>query len=147
MIDFSVKTTATPGTGDHRWLRTKDPSDWTVPVTVSRSLLTAGTHYDANGVVPSGLPLGKVVTGAQAGRYGPFDPAAADGRAVLAGFLLDPAQLAYDFSGLTTADFGAAMLVAGLVETALLPVTVSLSTATPTTGQFVFVDVDYKPQA
>ncbi|MDR1265928.1 MAG: head decoration protein [Propionibacteriaceae bacterium] len=140
MLDLSIKTTATPGTGDHRWLRTKDPSDWTVPVTVQAGLLQADVHYDANGVIPSGIPLGKITA---TGKHGPYDPDAEDGRAVLAGFLLDPARLSYDFKGQTTTEFAGALLVLGLIETALLPVAVELNTHTPTTGQFVFVDVDY----
>jgi len=90
MIDFSVKTTSTSGTGDHRWLRTKNVTDWTVPVTIDRSKLTAGTHYDANGVIPAGLPLGKILA---TGKYAPFDATATDGRQVLAGFLVDAKQL------------------------------------------------------
>jgi len=35
------------------------------------------------------------------------------------------------------------MLVLGLIETAFLPVTVVLTTQTPTTGQFVFIDQNY----
>lgn len=143
MLDFSVKTTGTSGSGDHRWCRTKDPSDWTIPVTIARTLLTAGTHYDQNGVVPSGLALGKATSGPSAGLWGPWDPAASDGRQVLAGFLLDPKQLSADFTGVTTTNFGAEMLVTGLIETAYLPGTPTLDLNTATTGQFVFIDVDY----
>lgn len=47
------------------------------------SLFTAGTHYP-KGFIPSGTLLGKVTA---TGLYGPFDPAATDGRQVAAGHL------------------------------------------------------------
>jgi len=140
MSDLGIKTTVKAGGGDYRWCRTKNPSDFTVSGTVDRALLTAGTHYDANGIVPSGLALGKVTA---TGKYGPYDPGANDGRQILAGFQLDPEQLSYDFSGVTTTGYATAILVMGAVETAFLPNTPTLNTQTPTTGQFVFTDVDY----
>ncbi len=52
-------------------------------LTLLVSLFTAGTHYP-NGFVPSGIVLGKVTA---SGVYGPYDPAAVDGREVAAELL------------------------------------------------------------
>ncbi|WP_159794467.1 head decoration protein [Puerhibacterium puerhi] len=140
MSDFSIKTSATGG-GDYRWLRSKHGRDNAIPAAIDVKLLQAGTHYDANGVVPSGLPLGKVTGQAT---YGPYDPDASDGRQHLAGFLLEPQQLEADFSGVTTQVLNAPLLVHGIVDPAHVPTRPDLSTATKTTGVFVFVGVDYK---
>jgi hypothetical protein len=139
MADLSITTKATGG-GDFRWLRTHHGRDNAIPVSIKRSLLTAGTHYDANGVVPSGLPLGKI---AGQPEYGPYDPSAADGRKVLAGFLVGPEQLKADFSGVTTTVFHGAMVVDAIIDPKHVPTSPALTTATPTTGKFVFVDVEW----
>jgi hypothetical protein len=140
MADFSVKTTVTPGQGDYRWLRSRHAADNTVSATLVRALLTAGTHYDTNGIIPSGLALGKLTGKAE---YGPYDPTATDGRQYLAGFLLDPEQLQADFGGITTVVTPVAMFVEGIVDPVYLPGTPVLNTKTPTTGRFVFAGVDY----
>lgn len=142
MADLSIKTTTTPGSGDYRWLRSRHAVGNTVSVALQRSLLTAGTHYDANGVIPSGLPLGKV-TGQNA--YGPYDSAATDGRQYLAGFLLDPEQLQADFGGVTTEVSQVALVVQGVIDPAYVPTAPTLNTQTPTTGQFAFFGIDYVP--
>jgi hypothetical protein len=103
-------------------------------------LLTAGTHYDGNGVIPSGLALGKVTA---TGLYGPYDAAEDDGRQVLAGFLLEPLQLKSDFSGVTTAVLSGPLLVHGVIEPAFVPTAPTLNTAILTTGQFVFLNTNY----
>ncbi|MCL2470656.1 MAG: head decoration protein [Propionibacteriaceae bacterium] len=139
-MDLGITTTVHPGGGDYRWLRSRHALDNTVSVTLPVSRLTAGIHYNAQGIIPSGLPLGKI-TGTD--EWGPYDPAATDGRAVLAGFLLDPEQLQADFSGMTTQIVHAAMLVLGVVEPRFVPTEPVLTTKTPTTGQFVFFGVDY----
>ncbi|MCL1922789.1 MAG: head decoration protein [Propionibacteriaceae bacterium] len=140
MTDLSIKTTVTEGQGDYRWLRTRHADDNTVSVTVPYTLLDAGTHYDDKGVIPSGLPLGKV-TGAQ--EWGPYDPDADDGRQHLAGFLLDPVALQADFAGVSTKVLHVAMVVHGIIDPSFVPGNPTLDNTTPTTGQFVFFDVDY----
>jgi len=137
--DLSITTTTTGG-GDYRWLRSKHGRDNAIPCTIQRSLLTAGAHYDKNGVIPSGLALGKI-TGQNL--YGPMDKNATDGRAVLAGFLLEPVQLQYDFSGVTSQKVHGALLVHGIVDPAFVPSGPTLNNKTKTTGLFVFVGVDY----
>jgi len=142
MADLSITTQVTSGGGDYRWLRSKHGEDNSVSVALSRALLTPGTHYDSNGIIPSGLPLGKIKGEST---YGPYDPAAKDGRQYLAGFLLDPEQLQADFGGVTTQVSQVAMLVRGMVDPAFVPGTPTLTNQTPTTGLFVFVGLDYAP--
>lgn len=141
MADLSIKTTTTGG-GDYRWLRSRHGRDNAIPVSLKRSLLTAGVHYDTLGVIPSGLPLGKLTGQAV---WGPYDPTAQDGRQYLAGFLLEPEQLQADFGGVTTEVSQVAMLVHGIVDPAFVPTAPVLDTQTATTGSFVFVGVDYVP--
>jgi hypothetical protein len=143
MSDFSVKTTTTSD-ADHRWLRSKHGVDNAVPVTIGRDLLKAGVHYDSNGLVPAGLPLGKLTGQAS---YGPFDSEATDGRQFLAGFLLEPVQLEADFTGVTSVQLSGAMLVHGIIDPVFVPTRPELTTGTKTTGQFVFVGQDYAAQA
>ncbi|MDR2973534.1 MAG: head decoration protein [Propionibacteriaceae bacterium] len=118
MADFSVTRKVTPSNGDYRWLRSKRVYDTTISVAVSRSLLKPGIHYDTNGIIPAGLPLGKLTGQAE---YGPYDPTASDGRQHLAGFLLDPEQLQADFSGVTTTVVQVAMLVDGIIDPNYVP--------------------------
>lgn len=139
MADLSITTTVTGTGGDYRWLRSRHAVDNTVPVAITRSLLNAGTHYDQQGVIPSGLPLGKLTGQAV---YGPWDPAA-DGRQYLAGFLLDPEQLRADFGGITTDVMQVAMVVTGIIDPVFVPGHPVLDNQTPTTGSFVFLGVDY----
>jgi hypothetical protein len=143
MPDLSIQTTQTGG-GDFRWLRSHHSRDDALPVTIQRDLLQAGTHYDKNGVVPAGLPLGKL-TGRNA--WGPYDPTVQDGRQYLAGFLLGPIQLSYDFSGVTSVAVHGALVCHGVIDPAYVPTAPALNTAVKTTGQFVFAGTDYVEEA
>jgi len=143
MADLSIETTTTPGRS-YKWLRTQFSKDSTISVALLRSLLQAGAHYDATGVIPSGLPLGKVTGKAE---YGPYDPAADDGRQFLAGFLLEPEQLKANFGGITSEVLQVSMVVTGIIDPAFLPGTPVLDTATKTTGLFVFYGVDFADAA
>ncbi|MDR2930657.1 MAG: head decoration protein [Propionibacteriaceae bacterium] len=144
MADFSVTRKVTPGNGDYRWLRSSHADGHTIAVAVLRSLLKPGIHYDTNGIIPAGLPLGKLTGQAE---YGPYDPNATDGRQYLAGFVLDPEQLHADFSGVTTTVVQVSMMVEGIIDPAYVPTKPILTNQTPTTGQFVFVGVDYAAPA
>lgn len=139
MSDFSIKTHASAGS-DQRWLRSKDGVDNAIPAAIDVSLLTAGTHYDTNGVIPSGLALGKK-TGEET--YGPFDPSATDGRQYLAGFLLESEQLEATFTQITTQVLNVALLVRGIIDPRFVPNTPTLNNLTPGGEHFVFVGVDY----
>lgn len=140
MPDYGIKTNITAGGIDARWLRSRHGEDNTIPATIDRTLLAAGTHYDEHGHIPSGLPLGKVTT---TGLYGPYDPEATDGRAVLGGFSLTDLQLEADFGGVTTQELQSALLVHGIIRPEYVPTTPVLTTGIKTTGNFVFVGSEY----
>lgn len=76
---------------------------YTPGCTLDASLFTAGTHFP-NGYLPSGTVLGKNTT---TGLYGPFDPAASDGRQTAAGILYSSVRFAT-----ATAKVGGARVVA-----------------------------------
>lgn len=86
-------------------------------ITLDVSAFTAATHY-ANGYIKSGQPLGKITA---TGLYGPYDNAAADGREVCAGFLHSSTKVPNTAD--TTKDVGGALVVAGFIKLAKLPVT------------------------
>jgi hypothetical protein len=81
-------TRATYDDADRRWLRNALHTQRT-DLVLDGSLFPAGTFPD--GAVPDGVLLGVVTATDLAG---PFDPAATDGRQVLAGILLDPQKVA-----------------------------------------------------
>lgn len=140
MTDLSITTRVSSVGNDQRWLRSKDGVDNAVPAALDVSLLTAGTHYDGNGVIPGGLALGKK-TGQNA--FGPYDPSATDGRQYLAGFLLEPQQLEATFTTITTQVLQVPLLIRGIIDPRFVPGTPTLNNATETTGSFVFFGVDY----
>lgn len=77
-------------------------------------------HVTAKGALPSGTVLGKITA---TGKYGPYDDAAVDGRAVAAGFLLNTTKIS-DATGsnlATAADVGAALVWEGIVKESFLP--------------------------
>jgi hypothetical protein len=55
-MDLSVVTTANEGS-DYSWLRSRAGAIGAIPGTIDVTKLTAGTHYDAYGVIPGGLAL------------------------------------------------------------------------------------------
>lgn len=71
--DISMQTRAYQ-VGDRRWLLGEP--DWKPNVTLDISKFTPATHYP-NGYIPSGTVIGKV---SATGLFGPYDPAASDGR-------------------------------------------------------------------
>lgn len=123
MPSFGLTTTVNPGAGDQRWLRSRLGTDAAVSASVKVALLTEGTHYDAKtGVIPSGTALGKVEA---TGEYGPYDPAASDGRAVFRGFTLADDVV---FAGRETAEYiTVPLLVHGTVDVDHLPVPIKLT--------------------
>ena len=62
------------------------------PVTLHVPAFTKATHYP-DGYIRSGVPLGKITSGANAGKYGPFDPEATDGRDEFDGWLWNFADI------------------------------------------------------
>nr|BFD90965.1 hypothetical protein KitaXyl93_23250 [Kitasatospora sp. Xyl93] len=88
-------TTSATYTAGRPWLASTHGTDQTETVTIDASKLVANTHYVAStdstqpySRLLSGLPLGKITA---SGLYGPYDPAATDGRQVLAGLVFDEA--------------------------------------------------------
>lgn len=83
MSDITVRRSAFQGE-NRAWLQSQagvGPGE-TPSVTLDLALFTGATHYP-NGFIPSGIVLGKTSDG----KYGPYDPAAADGRKQAAGHL------------------------------------------------------------
>ena len=114
MTDISVSTTSYQ-VEKRGWLWGPHGTDpgMTPSVTLDFTKFTAGTHYP-NGYVPSGCVLGKITA---SGKFGPFDPAATDGRQTAAGILFSSLKVPAD----TATPVGGAMLVHGAVDPARLP--------------------------
>lgn len=84
MSDITVRRSAVQAE-DRSWLQGPagvGPGE-TPSVTLDLALFTAATHYP-NGYVPSGIVLGQVTASK---KFGPYDPAASDGRQFAAGHL------------------------------------------------------------
>ncbi|MFJ8442767.1 head decoration protein [Kitasatospora griseola] len=85
-------------TANRPWLASLHGTDQTETVTLDASKLAAGTHYVAStdpaqpySRLLSGIPLGRITA---SGLYGPYDPAAVDGRQNFAGLVFDEALFA-----------------------------------------------------
>lgn len=87
------------------------------------STFTAGTHYP-NGYFPSGIPLGKITAASSASKLvvGPYDDAASDGRQTCIGFLHSATKVPDTAD--TTKDVGGALVVAGFIKEARLPIAI-----------------------
>ncbi|GAA3838691.1 hypothetical protein GCM10022403_083920 [Streptomyces coacervatus] len=83
-------TTSVTVTADRDWLASRHGTDSTETVTLDLSKFAKATHYvepsagQPHGYVRSGVPIGRITV---SGLYGPYDPAAKDGREVLAGLV------------------------------------------------------------
>lgn len=108
-----TQTVETFGQENQSWLASAHGTDSARTVTLDVSTFNAA-HY-ANGYIPSGIALGKITTG---GKYGPYDDTAADGRAVLVGFLFTSQPV--DLTS-TATPIIAPLLDHGKVISALLP--------------------------
>lgn len=82
-------TTSRSYTADRAWLASLHGTDQTETITLDIAKFTKDTHWVAStdthqqySRVLSGVPVGKI---SASGLYGPYDPAAADGRQTLAG--------------------------------------------------------------
>lgn len=140
MADLAIRTTGVTPDADYRWLRSKLGRDNAVSGTIDVSKLVAGTHYDQRtGVVPCGLPLGRVTA---TGKLAPYKADATDGTEILAGFLMEPEPLLTDLGGLIE-DAHVAVLVVGVIDVAHVPTSPTLNNKTLTLGQFVFHGATY----
>lgn len=134
-MDIQPITTTETLTADRRWLLSLHGSDMNKTVTLDLSKFTSGTHYTAaaNGLpnrLKSGLPLGKITA---SGLYAPYTSGATDGTQNLAG-LLDT-ETAFN-TGSTKV--GAALRVHGDVDTAKLPVALTVPAAANRTDNIRF---------
>ncbi|ATL70776.1 head decoration protein [Nocardia terpenica] len=113
MTSITVRTIGTFVGENRSWLQSDHgagPNE--MPgITLDISKFTFGTHYPT-GFLKSGIVLGKVTT---SGLFGPYDPAATDGRENPAGILFSSLPV----QGNTR--IGAAMMVHGFVDAAKLP--------------------------
>lgn len=112
-------TTSVTVTTDRDWLASRHGTDSTETITLDLTKLTKNTHYveptavQPHGYVRSGVPVGRITA---SGLYGPYDPAAKDGREVLAGLVY--AEAAFTPG---TAKVPAALFWHGTVKTAKIP--------------------------
>ncbi|MFJ3630818.1 head decoration protein [Streptomyces sp. NPDC090112] len=132
-------TTSVSYTADRAWLGSLHGTDSTETITLDVSKLTAA-HVQAStdssqpySRVLSGVPVGKITA---SGLYGAFDPAAADGRQNLAGFVF--AETLY---APTATKVPVALLWHGVVVTAKVPggIDTTKVTASVTGPQIRFV--------
>jgi hypothetical protein len=135
-MDIQPMTTTETVTADRRWLKSLHGSDMNQTITLDVSKFTSGTHYTAAtatmpyAVFKSGLPLAKVTA---SGLYAPYTSGASDGTEVFAGVLATEST----FNPASTKVAGA-LLVHGDVDTAKLPVALTVPAAASRTDQIRF---------
>lgn len=117
-MDISVQT-LTYQVEKRDWLLsihgTEPGENPTVVLDVSK--FTQATHFP-NGYIPSGTALGKITA---TGLYGPYDPAAGDGRQTAAELLFSSLRVVNPWNASTAAKVGGAGLHRGEVDPAKLP--------------------------
>jgi hypothetical protein len=135
-VDIQPMTTTETVTADRRWLRNLHGSGMNATITLDVSKFTVSTHYTAAtatnpyNVFKSGLPLGKITA---SGLYAPYASGASDGTQVLAGLLATDTS----FNPAVTKVAGA-LLVHGDVDTAKLPVALTVPVAASRTDLIRF---------
>jgi hypothetical protein len=126
-VDIQPMTTTETVTADRRWLKGIHGSGMNETITLDVSKFTVSTHYvAATATMPyayfkSGLPLGKITA---SGLYAPYASGASDGTQILAGVLYTETA----FNPAVTKVAGA-LMVHGSVETAKLPVALTVPAA------------------
>lgn len=134
-------TTSVTVTADRDWLASRHGTDSTETITLDLAKLTKSTHYSEptatapHGFVRSGVPVGRITA---SGLYGAYDPAATDGRQVLAGLVYAEAVFTPG-----TVKVPAALLWHGTVKTAKIPggIDPSKIAANPAGAQIRFLAV------
>ena len=109
--DISVKRKTHPSTS-RSWLTSSHGTEPGANPSITLDLALFPENRRVNGVIPSGIVLGKV---AATGLYGPYDATAVDGRQAASGLLFDYART----DGATKV--GGALVVHGFVNAARLP--------------------------
>lgn len=128
-MDLSVRT-ETFGQDNQSWIGASHGIDMARSITLDTSTFVEGTHYP-DGYIRSGTPLGRITA---TGLYGPYDNAAADGREVLAGFLMTPTKP----GAVPTTDVGAALFEHGRVVEANLPIAIDALAKVEVAGRITF---------
>lgn len=99
---------------DRSWLGARKGTDTCRSITLDSALFLAA-HTAAKGAVPSGTVLGMVTA---TGLYGPYDPAAVDGREVARGLLFNTTPLT---AGAAGEPVGSPLFWEGIVKQSKLP--------------------------
>lgn len=118
-FDLKVETEGFEGNEDRRWLGTRMGTLDNRSVTLDASTFVAA-HLADKGAVPSGTVLGKITA---TGLYGPYDPAAVDGRATAEGFLFNTTKLGNGTGTdlASAADVGVPLYWHGIIKESKLP--------------------------
>lgn len=121
-MDLSVRDEVF-GSENRAWLGSQHGTQSNRSITIDARLFTEATHYPT-GVIPSGVLVAEVGT---SGIFGPYDPAAEDGRATPAGHLFNSIKVA---SG--AQNIGAPLFWHGAVVESKLPTGAGLDAAAKT---------------
>jgi hypothetical protein len=85
--------------------------------------LTAADEEATVGYLKAGIPLALISSGEDAGKFGPFDPDATDGRAdAVAGFLESLHEITFTRSGWKETELSAGMRYQGVLDLSHVPV-------------------------
>jgi hypothetical protein len=114
-------TTTTVGGEDRSWTKHKKGWDTCRSITLDLSQFVLATHY-ANGILPSGLVLGKVTA---TGRYGAYADAGAGGLDTAVGHLFTSLYVGTATTGLVVGT----LFWEGIVDTTRLPSNSGITTA------------------
>lgn len=119
-VDIKVYTEQYLGNEDRRWLGARMGTDVMRSVTMNLALFDP--LHVINGVIPSGIALGKVTA---SGLYGPYLDAAVDGRTVAAGLLFSSVPVGHLDAPATVLTAGPQAIAMfwgpGIVKTGFLP--------------------------
>lgn len=122
-FDIAVTTDGFEGNEDRSWLGARKGADTCRSVTLDVSTFVAA-HLAAKGAIPSGTVIAKITA---TGLYGPYDPAAVDGREDIdagdGGLLFNTTRVG-DGTGAdlaSAANVGVPMFWEGIVKTSKLP--------------------------
>jgi hypothetical protein len=143
--DFGITETRSASSYSQKWHGSKFALDTaktgTLDLSAGKGLVADTVLKD--GVIPNGVAVGPI-TGTSPQRYGLFDPAATDGRSVLAGFVLADVDVTLADNKTVQASGKApfALLDRGDIKARFLPVVAQrtqLTYETATRGQFNFL--------
>lgn len=135
-MDLQPMTTTETVTADRRWLKNLHGSGMNATITLDVTKFTSGTHYLAatatqpRAVFKSGIALGKLTA---SGLYAPYTSGASDGSQILAGLLATDTH----FNPAVT-KVGGSLLVHGDVDTAKLPIALTVPAAASRTDNIHF---------